>query len=442
MTLSTQIFVRLYLVIISSVVLVGWSVDFIWQTYYSGQDENSHHSENYHHEEILTLASKLFELEPAENYPEKLTTINQSSSLPMALVPQQEIQANALESVLAENKIITLENDDGTLTAYKQIPGSNWLLAVQLIEKQQPVWPKYLLLLVFYSLIAGIVYIWTLPLTRDLKKLECAASDFAASKREKWDVEVQVPRSSPVKHLADAYNKLLARIKQLLHDQQEMSHAISHELRTPLARIKFSLEMAINHQQSEPIKEQLSSVTEDVNEIQRLVDELLSYASLEKSSGVINIEKGDIESLVATLVEKLRRNSPDKSLELVIDKPPASVFCDGYLIERGLQNLIINGLNHCHTLVRVSFRQTNNINQLIVEDDGRGIPRDERRRVFDSFVRLTQNNRSKRTGFGLGLTIVKRIAQLHNGQVSVNASELGGAQFIIQWPNVSSINTD
>ncbi|WP_444994997.1 ATP-binding protein [Aliikangiella sp. IMCC44359] len=425
LSLSNRLFIRLYLIIVASVILIGWSVDYLWQ---------SHHTTNqdtFNHEEVLLLATKLIETAPPEKYSDILKSINQISPHQLTLLSNEQIQADELKISLANGEIITLQNGDNEYVSYKQLNNSDQLISIDVHMQPEKNSAKYIWLLIFYLLIAGIVYLWTLPLNRDLKILEKAASSFADSK---WEANVDVSKHSPVKHLANAYNNLLIRIKQLVNDQQEMSHAISHELRTPLARIKFSIEMANNSHDIEMIQEQLDSITEDINEIQQLVDELLSYASLEKSSTVANYEKGNIESLILTLVEKLQRNSPDKKLTYEIKSSNNNIYCDSYLIERGLQNLIINAQKYCHSKVHITFTQINNTNQLLIDDDGEGIPEFERIRIFDSFVRL-QSQQKTYKGFGLGLAIVKRVAQLHEGNVFIHESPMGGARFGIEWPN-------
>lgn len=424
MTLDKQIFVRLYLVIVVSVISVGIVIDYFWQS------SNDNISEISHHEELVQLIS--WHLDSlADISPNAIQKTQELASYPIGIISLQEIQANNLRQALSAGEIITLENEIGDIAFYKQLSNHPLVLIMTVPDSQHSEWQKYLMLVCFYLLIALAVYFWTLPLTKDLKTLEKAASSFAQSQ---WDTQVDIPPSSPITHLADAYNQLLIRIKELIKDQQEMSHAISHELRTPLARMKFSLELALNNADSQQVGSQLSSIKSDIEEIQQLVDELLSYATLEKSTTTASFEKGDIASLVQSLIAKLARNTQDKKLTFNAVKSSTQIYCDSYLIERGLQNLIVNALNHCKSEVHVSFQQTRGFNLLIVDDDGTGIPENERQRVFDSFVRLS-NQAAKPKGFGLGLAIVKRIATLHRGKVLVDSAPMGGARFIIEWPN-------
>lgn len=424
MTLGKQIFVRLYLVIVVSVITSGIIIDFLWQS------SDKELTEATHHEELLGIIGWHLDSLPDVS-PIEIEKAQQLSPYKIGLVPLSEIQANSLRQALSEGEVIVLRNQQQDLVFYKQLKKHSLALIMTVTDSQQSDWLKYLMLICFYLLIALAVYLWTLPLTKDLKTLELATSNFAQSK---WNTHVDIPASSPVKHLADAYNNLLVRIKELLNDQQEMSHAISHELRTPLARMKFSLELAISNPDQKQINQQLSNIKNDVEEIQGLVDELLSYATLEKQTALAVFEKGDICGLIQSLIGKLKRNAPNKQLIFNPPKLKKKIYCDSYLIERGLQNLIVNGLNHSENAVKVSFLQKDSVNFLIVDDDGKGIPQSERQRVFDSFVRL-DNKTGKPKGFGLGLAIVKRIAILHHGKVSVGSAPIGGARFVIEWPD-------
>jgi signal transduction histidine kinase len=113
------------------------------------------------------------------------------------------------------------------------------------------------------------------------------------------------------------------------------------------------------------------------------------------------------------------------------------VVCDLHLIEAVLRNLLYNAARHAKREVRVSFSAEAGINELIVDDDGPGIPAADRRRVFDSFVQLDQPS-GKKSGFGLGLAIVRRALEWHGGEVTAGDSPLGGARFRAVWPNSAS----
>ena len=109
------------------------------------------------------------------------------------------------------------------------------------------------------------------------------------------------------------------------------------------------------------------------------------------------------------------------------------MVCDVHLLESAYKNLLYNAIRFAKRDVRVTFQAGNLANRLIVEDDGPGVPTEDRRRIFESFVQLQRGGEVKQ-GFGLGLLIVKRVMEWHNGNVFVDSSPLGGARFTATWP--------
>jgi two-component system sensor histidine kinase RstB len=109
------------------------------------------------------------------------------------------------------------------------------------------------------------------------------------------------------------------------------------------------------------------------------------------------------------------------------------VNCDVHLIEAVLKNLLYNASRYARRSIRVTFSAREGLNQLLVDDDGPGIPEQDRKRAFESFVQLDRS-RNKKTGFGLGLAIVKRAIEWHGGSVSISESPQGGARFSATWP--------
>src|SRR5262249_12876606 len=109
------------------------------------------------------------------------------------------------------------------------------------------------------------------------------------------------------------------------------------------------------------------------------------------------------------------------------------IVCDVHLFETVLRNLLYNASRYARSRIGVTFTCGNGLNQLAVEDDGPGIPEQDRSRVFQSFVQLDARP-GKKVGYGLGLAIVKRAIEWHGGDVCVAESALGGAQVRAHWP--------
>ncbi|VAW88258.1 hypothetical protein MNBD_GAMMA18-1044, partial [hydrothermal vent metagenome] len=121
------------------------------------------------------------------------------------------------------------------------------------------------------------------------------------------------------------------------------------------------------------------------------------------------------------------------NLEISASRPERAHF-EPKLMARAVGNLLQNAKRYAQNRVCIAFTQDNENYQITVDDDGAGIPEYERKHVFEAFKRLDASRDRGTGGYGLGLAIVQRICQWHNGVVTVEDSSLGGARFIISWP--------
>ena len=125
-------------------------------------------------------------------------------------------------------------------------------------------------------------------------------------------------------------------------------------------------------------------------------------------------------------------------IEANLDAAPDTMRMDPRLMELALSNLLVNATKYANSSVRCSSARENGDYLLTVEDDGRGVPQHERDTVFKAFTRLDDSRNRETGGYGLGLAIVARVAELHGGTASVDASpDLGGARFTLRWPESS-----
>jgi len=283
----------------------------------------------------------------------------------------------------------------------------------------------------FYAAIAFVIMIWLWPLTRDLHALETSARRFGD---RSWHFNVAVKPRSPVYSLAGTFRKMAARIDGLIASHRDMSNAVSHEIRTPLSRMQFEIELAQAASNLSEVREPLAQIKADIGAINDLVNATMEYAILERADVVLNIGRHDFSELIPAIAESARSDS-DHNLHVVtiIQGNSGQVVCDVHLLESAYKNLLYNATRFARHDVRVTFEAGDSINRLTVEDDGPGIPIEDRGRIFESFVQLQRSGEVKQ-GFGLGLAIVKRVMEWHSGGVIVDASPLGGARFTATWP--------
>ena len=182
------------------------------------------------------------------------------------------------------------------------------------------------------------------------------------------------------------------------------------------------------------MKESLSHIKADITAINDLVSATLKYAILERADLSLNIGTHNFTTLLPAITESVRNDvRPGIQIHARLRGETDNVICDLHLVETVVKNLLYNAARYAKREVRLSFTVEDGVNQLLVDDDGPGIPEKDRHRVFDSFVQLEPAGADK-SGFGLGLAIAKRAIEWHRGEVSVAASPLGGARICAVWP--------
>lgn len=297
--------------------------------------------------------------------------------------------------------------------------------------------------LLIIAAIAGLViitvaaYLIVHPLERKLKMMEQAVRRIRGGD---LSARAEVDGSDEVSQLAKTFNGMAEHIQRLIDSQRELTRAVSHELRTPVARLRFGMEMLADTDDVDQRHEQLGLLDRDVEQLNQLIDEILTYAKLEQGTPSLKFEHIDLRQLV----ERVRRETEALGKNLIISALPIpeSSEAEGELryLHRVLQNLAGNAVRYAHSQVRLSGGVRGNWAYLRVEDDGPGIPEKDRERIFMPFTRLDDSRTRSSGGYGLGLSIVQRICFWHGGSIEVAQSrDLGGAMFTMRWPVLQSL---
>ncbi|MDO9622265.1 MAG: ATP-binding protein [Moraxellaceae bacterium] len=261
-------------------------------------------------------------------------------------------------------------------------------------------------------------------LTKTVLKLQ--SGDLSA--RMTLDGEDEISR------LGDTVNHMAGHIQRLLDVQRELTQAVSHELRTPLARLRFGMEMLAESEDIDDRYAQLDKLDEDVSQLNTLIDEILTYASLEQGTPQLDFEVVDIDALLARIERETKALNKPAQLRVEAE---SGLFVDAVprYLHRVIQNLVGNAMRYANNEVLLRFEVRQGTAFLTVEDDGPGIPEEDWKRVFEPFTRLDDSRTRSTGGYGLGLSIVNRIAYWFGGTIRVGRSvPLGGASFIMRWP--------
>lgn len=239
------------------------------------------------------------------------------------------------------------------------------------------------------------------------------------------------------------------RAQRLAAQQVEFVASVSHELRTPLAVIRSAGENLADGVVDEPgqIRRYGSLVAEEGRKLGAMVEQVMEFAGMQSDEPRWSKAAVDLGSVVDDAVAGARRlaHGDRASIEVVVDPAVPAVFADRAALVRAVQNLVENALKYgtadgCEPWVGVAARLTGGAGArqacIEVSDRGPGVDAAERRRIFEPFVRGRAASAARVAGNGLGLSIVRRIAEGHGGRVEVRAAPGGGATFTIRIPGL------
>ena len=334
---------------------------------------------------------------------------------------------NSSIRVLAPTEIQDTVVDLGPIPLFNWFP-LNLIISITLIS-------MFLISLGVYALI--------FPLER---KLQLIQSGITKVREGKLNTKVKVVGEDEIAHLAATFNSMTEHIRRLIESQRELTRAVSHELRTPVARIRFAVDMLADTDDYDDRMSQRDYIDQDIESLNGLIDEILTYAKLEEGSPKMDWEDVDLQELVSQIARET--NALGKPVTVKVGNVQKGVFAqaDRRYLHRVLQNLAGNATRYAESTIIISAGLEKNEAFISVEDDGQGIPEKDREKVFIPFARLDDSRTRASGGYGLGLSIVSRIAFWFNGRMSVDESPtLGGARFIMKWPKsqlASSIEAD
>jgi two-component system OmpR family sensor kinase len=248
-----------------------------------------------------------------------------------------------------------------------------------------------------------------------------------------------------VQVLADAFNRMLDRLTEAFASQRAFVADASHELRTPLTVIRGQLELLAGEREPSPdeIRRVERVVEAEIDRISRLVDDLLLLAQTEQQE-FLRVEPVPLAAFVRELWDATSLVA-SRRFELST-LPAGTLHADPGRLAQALRNLLTNAIAHTTEAdglvrLRVEADAERGRARFLVEDDGPGIPPEERERVFDRFHRTDSARDRTSGGTGLGLAIVRAIAQAHGGRVYVERSAEGGARFALELPGFEAYGT-
>ncbi|MBJ6138307.1 ATP-binding protein [Marinobacter litoralis] len=356
------------------------------------------------------------------------------------LQQQADLPAQTVLDRLSSSGLALLRTEQGGLSGVVRLSEGD-LIAVNMPEAFNPWgWPIVLLLaLLVGGVLALGLYLALRFVDRHLRKVESVALRIA---RGEMGARVESQDGTLVSRLGLAFNGMAEHIQRLVQVQREMIHAVSHELRTPVARIRFGVQMIESASSPEALQKQMTGIDGDIQELDELIDEILTYARLEQGGPVFTLRDDSVTEIVEQVVAEQRIIREGVEIACRIDDGDgrwAQSDVEPRYIHRAVQNLVGNAARYAQGKVLVVCHMDEENCRVDVEDDGQGIPESDWEKVFTAFARLDDSRTRTSGGYGLGLSIVRRILYWHGGQAFVGRSEqLGGAKFSLVWPRRKS----
>jgi heavy metal sensor kinase len=239
------------------------------------------------------------------------------------------------------------------------------------------------------------------------------------------------PVDDEIGRLARTMNAMLGRIESSAERQARFVSDASHELRSPLAALLAQLEVARSHPTSADWQRVADVAIDDGRRLERIVNDLLLLARSDEGHLHPAHQRVDLDELVLAEAERLRgRGRVHVDIHAV---GAGRVDGDRDLLQRVVRNLAENAERHTHRVVAFGVRHRGRVVELVVTDDGPGIPADQRTKVFERFTRLDEGRSRPSGGTGLGLAIVGEIVVAHGGKVQVGDSEVG-TRMVVHLP--------
>jgi signal transduction histidine kinase len=262
-----------------------------------------------------------------------------------------------------------------------------------------------------------------------LKKVERASEALAVGE---FSARVD-DQGGPSDELATTFNQMAQRIEDLIRSREELVQAVSHELGSPLSRLRFHLELMENRPEGKR-EERIEAMSHELDALDELVAELLSYVQtdeLELERHAFDPTQGLTDLAELARLEAHGDRAVDVELELAND---VQLVADRRLFQRAVENVLRNAVQHARGKVLLKLSLDEHNVRVAVHDDGPGIPEELRDEVMIPFVRLDADRSRTTGGVGLGLAIVCRIMNRHNGRLEIGTSPLGGATVATLWP--------
>ena len=309
---------------------------------------------------------------------------------------------------------------------------------------------RHLRLVLTLSFVGGILisviggYLFSISLLRPLRRISDEVNEISARNLARRIRHAKASQKDEWYYLSDTLNQLLNRLQESFEIQGRFIANASHELSTPLTSISSQLEVSLQRLRSvEEYRQVIQSVYQDTQQLNKLTQTLLEFARASGTAAGLEIDLIRIDEILLRLPGEISKTNALYSVTLDFDQLPEAeeellVFGNEELLFTAIKNIVSNACKYSddhNAIVRLTI-QGKEIH-ISIEDKGRGIGEKEWENIFQPFYRTEEGHSIP--GFGLGLSLARRIIQLHKGWISVDSIVGEGSVFSVRLPTAGNL---
>ncbi|MBN2009055.1 HAMP domain-containing histidine kinase [candidate division KSB1 bacterium] len=278
-------------------------------------------------------------------------------------------------------------------------------------------------------LLAGIFVLSFLAIRYILRPLRWIKRGVEQVGHGNLDHKIPIVRPDELGELSRSFNEMTQRIKAMLHARDQLLMDVSHELRSPITRMKIALEFM-------PEGEHRRRMADDLAELETMITEILESERLNGAHGKLHLNNTDIVALLNEVSAAYADRHP--GVQLPTNYSTIIVMIDAERMRLLFKNLLDNATKYAlpdSGTIQVEIEKKENVMTIFIRDDGPGIPDEHLPYLFEPFYRVDKSRSKKTGGYGLGLSLCKKIVEAHGGTIAIkNNLDKRGVQVTIQLP--------
>jgi two-component system heavy metal sensor histidine kinase CusS len=299
---------------------------------------------------------------------------------------------------------------------------------------------RLLLIVSFPIVLIAVFFLGRLIAGRSIIPMGQVISTAEKISKENLDERIPLPvHRDELYQLAFTINRLLDRLRDAVIREKQFTSDASHELRTPLTALKGTLEVLIRKPRDiSHYEEKIAASISEVNRLARLVDQLLTLARIESGQSKPAFSRIDLKDSVSEVLNRLEPMLREKKIKIQLkDEADGTVSADPSMLSMMFENVISNAIKYSHEngILEIYLQTTLDKRWCVIKDHGIGIPVERVSHIFERFYRGDESRSSGIPGFGVGLAIVKRLADLQNLSVHIESEPGFGTSFMVVFPN-------